>query len=87
MLKCKSIDSPMDVNTKLLPDQRELLEDAGRYRRLVGKLDSDQTGYHIRSLRCKIVFVSTKVYPLGGSNEVFEVSEESSKKRTSLFRS
>jgi len=29
----------MDVNVKLLPDQRELLEDVGRYRRLVGKLN------------------------------------------------
>jgi len=39
MLKCRSIDSPMDVNTKLLPDQEELLEDAKRYKRLVGKLN------------------------------------------------
>ena len=38
MLKCRSINSPMDVNTKLLPDQGELLEDAGRYKRLMGKL-------------------------------------------------
>jgi len=38
MLGCKSIDSPMDVNTKLLPDQ-EFLEDVGRYRRLVWKLN------------------------------------------------
>jgi len=39
MLGCRSIDSPMDVNVKLLPDQGELLEDVGRYRRLVGKLN------------------------------------------------
>ena len=36
MLGCRIIDSPMDVNAKLLPDQRELLEDVGRYQRLVG---------------------------------------------------
>ena len=35
MLGCRSIDSPMDVNTKLLPDQGKLLEDVERYRRLV----------------------------------------------------
>jgi len=29
----------MDVNTKLLSNQRELLVDAGRYKRFVGKLD------------------------------------------------
>jgi len=28
----------MNVNTELLPDQGELLEDIGRYRRLVKKL-------------------------------------------------
>ena len=39
MLGCRSNDSPMDVNLKLLPDQGELLEDVGRYRRLVGKLN------------------------------------------------
>ncbi|XP_020253438.1 uncharacterized protein LOC109830555 [Asparagus officinalis] len=36
MLGCRSSDSPMDVNSKLLPDQRELLKDIGQYRRLVG---------------------------------------------------
>jgi len=51
MLKCKSIDSPMDVNTKLLPDQRELLEDAGRYRRLVEKLN------YLTVIRPDITFV------------------------------
>jgi len=39
MLGCKSIDSSMDVNTKLLSDQGKLLDDVGRYRRLVGKLN------------------------------------------------
>ena len=31
--------SPMDGNTKLLSDQEELLENAGRYMKLVGKLN------------------------------------------------
>ena len=39
MLVCRSIDSPMDVNTKQLPDQEELLEEAGRFRKLLGKLN------------------------------------------------
>ena len=34
MPRCKSIDSLMDVSTKLLPDQGEFHEDA-RYKRLV----------------------------------------------------
>ena len=37
MLYCKPIDTPMDPNVKLVPNQRELLRDLGRYRRLVGK--------------------------------------------------
>jgi len=39
MLRCRSIDSPINVNTKLLPAQGELLEDAERYKRLVEKLN------------------------------------------------
>jgi len=39
MLGCRSIDSPIDVNTKLLPDQGELLKNVGRYRRLMGILN------------------------------------------------
>ena len=39
MLRCMSSDFLMDVNTKLLSNQRELLEDVGRYRRLVAKLN------------------------------------------------
>ena len=39
MLDCKPIDTPMDPNVKLVPSQRELLRDPGRYRRLVGKLN------------------------------------------------
>jgi len=35
MLGCRIIDSLMNVNTKLLPDQGELLEDVWRYKRLV----------------------------------------------------
>jgi len=37
MLGYKSIDSSMNMNTKLQSDQGELLEGAGRYRRLVEK--------------------------------------------------
>ena len=39
MLDCKSVDTPMDPNVKLVPSQGELLQDPGRYRRLVGKLN------------------------------------------------
>ena len=40
ILGCKSINSSMDVNMKLLSDQEKLLEDAGRHRRLVKKLNT-----------------------------------------------
>ena len=39
MLDCKPVDTPMDLNVKLVPSQREPLRDPGRYRRLVGKLN------------------------------------------------
>ena len=39
MLVCKSIDSSIEVNTKLLLNQGKLLEDVGRYKRLVKKLN------------------------------------------------
>jgi len=39
MLGCRSIDSLIDMNTKLLPDQGELSDDAERYRRSVKKLN------------------------------------------------
>lgn len=39
MLDCKPIDTPMDPNVKLLPDQEESFPDPRRYRRLVGKLN------------------------------------------------
>ena len=39
ILGCMSIDSPMDVNMKLLPDQGGLLKDVERYKKLAGKLN------------------------------------------------
>ena len=39
MLDCKSVDTPMDPNVKLVLGEGEFLGDHGRYRRLVGKLN------------------------------------------------
>ena len=39
MLNCKSVDTPMDPNVKLVPEQGEPLRDQGRYQRLVRKLN------------------------------------------------
>ena len=39
ILNCKPIDTPMDPNVKLVPGQGEPLQDPGRYRRLVGRLN------------------------------------------------
>ena len=39
MLDCKPVDTPMDLNVKLVPRQGEPLRDLGRYRRLVGRLN------------------------------------------------
>ncbi|KAK2377577.1 putative mitochondrial protein [Trifolium repens] len=39
LLNAKPVDTPMDPNIKLLPNQGEPLSDSGRYRRLVGKLN------------------------------------------------
>ncbi|KAJ7963920.1 Retrovirus-related Pol polyprotein from transposon TNT 1-94 [Quillaja saponaria] len=39
MLDSKSVDTPMDPNTKLVPDEGELLTNPEQYRRLVGKLN------------------------------------------------
>ncbi|RVX09717.1 Retrovirus-related Pol polyprotein from transposon RE2 [Vitis vinifera] len=39
MLDCKLVDTPMDLNVKLVLGQGEPLGDLGRYRRLVGKLN------------------------------------------------
>jgi len=47
--------------------------------------DNDQIGYHIRSPHSELVFISTEDYPLEGGNKNFEISEESSKYRASLF--
>ena len=79
----------MDVNTKLLPNQGEFLKDAERYRRLVKKLN------YLMMIRLDITFavsmvnqffVNIKDYSPGSVNEDFEISEESSRKRTFLFR-
>ena len=39
MLDCKPVDTHMDPNVKLVPGQGKLLRDAGRYLRLLGKLN------------------------------------------------
>ena len=39
MLDCKPINTPMDSNVKLVPGLGEPLQDPGRYRRHVGKLN------------------------------------------------
>ncbi|XP_043808465.1 uncharacterized mitochondrial protein AtMg00810-like [Manihot esculenta] len=39
MLDCRHVDTPMDPNVKLVPEQGEPLKDHARYRRLVGKLN------------------------------------------------
>ena len=39
MLDCKLVDTPMDPNVKLVLGQGEPLQDPGRYRRLVGRLN------------------------------------------------
>ena len=39
MLDCKLIDTPMDPNVKLVPEQGEPLRDPGRYQQLVGRLN------------------------------------------------
>ena len=39
MLDCKPVDTPMDPNVKLVPEQGEPLRDPRRYQQLVGKLN------------------------------------------------
>ncbi|PNX77125.1 retrovirus-related Pol polyprotein from transposon TNT 1-94 [Trifolium pratense] len=39
MLDCKPVDTPMDPNVKLIPNQGEPYPNPGQYRRLVGKLN------------------------------------------------
>ena len=38
MLGCKLVKTPMEINLKLNKDEGELLNDAGMYRRLIGRL-------------------------------------------------
>ena len=39
MLDCKPVDTPMDLNVKLVLGQGEPLRDLRRYRRLMGRLN------------------------------------------------
>lgn len=55
MLDCRPIDTPMDPNVKLVPDQGEPFSDSGRYRRLVGKLN------YLTMTRPDISFVASVV--------------------------
>jgi len=80
MLGCRSTDSPMGMNTKMLPDQGKLLENVERYRRLVKKLN-------IRHHICGKFSVSIEDYSFGGGNENFEVPKKSSRESASLFKS
>ena len=50
MFDCKPIDTPMDLNVKLVLGEGEPLQDPGRYRRLVGKLN------YLTITRCDISF-------------------------------
>ena len=80
MLGYKSIDSLMDVNTKLLPDQGSFLRmlgGTGDWRK-TELPEGDQIGHHIHS-QCGVshFFVSTENYSLGGGNKDFDVSEKS----------
>ena len=88
MLECRSTDSQMDVNTKLLPDQ-------GSFLRVLGGTgdwsktelsDSNQTGHHVLCQCSKPIFISPKNYTLGGGKENFKIPRESSRGRVSLFR-
>ena len=75
MLGWRSIDSPINVNTKLLQDRGELLEDTGDWWK-TELPDGDQTGYHICSQRSEPVFINTEDYLLEGGNKDFEVSRK-----------
>ena len=39
ILDCKTVDTPIDPNVKLVPGQGKSLRDPRRYRQLVSKLD------------------------------------------------
>ena len=51
MLGCRAANAPMKAIIKLLTDQGEILDDSGRYRWLVGKLN------HLMVARPDIAFV------------------------------
>ncbi|XP_027337283.1 uncharacterized protein LOC113850981 [Abrus precatorius] len=38
-MNCKPVDTPMDLNSELVPDQGKLYEDSDKYKRLVGRLN------------------------------------------------
>ena len=74
MLECKSIDSLMNVNTKLLPKEGFLR--CWKVQKISENIefpDSDRTRYHIHSQHNESVFISTEDYPLGDSTENFEI--------------
>lgn len=62
MLGTKPLDSPVDPNTTLMPDKRELFDDPETYCTLVGKLN------YLTITRPGISFVASVVslYPLFG---------------------
>jgi len=51
-MNTKFVDTPMDSNTKLLPNQGEPFLDPEKYRRLVGKLN-----YHIIDLNISFAVI------------------------------
>jgi len=54
-MNSKSVDTLMDPNTKLLPNQREPMSDPEQYRRLVGKLNYFTVTYSDISLTVNVV--------------------------------
>ena len=67
MLGYRSIDSLMDVNTKLLLDKRELLENVGRYMKLVGRLN------YLTATRPDITFAVSVVSPFFVTTEDYHL--------------
>jgi len=55
ILGCRATNALVKANIKLLPDYRKILDDLGRYRRLVGKLN------YLTITRPDIVFVVSVV--------------------------
>ena len=55
LMSSKSVDTPMDLNTKLLPNQGKPISDPEQYRRLVGKLN------YLTVTRPDISFVAVSV--------------------------